>query len=61
YKMIFLCKAISNKINKGFDVLDVQFFDINNLPPLSEERILKTQIELLYNKITLADFDVYVD
>jgi ADP-ribose pyrophosphatase YjhB (NUDIX family) len=61
YKMIFLCEALSNQINKGFDVLDVQYFDIDNLPLLSEERILKPQIELLYQKITSDNFDVYVD
>ena len=61
YKMVFYCKAISSEINKGFDVLDVQFFDIHNIPPLSEERILKTQIELLYRKIASSDTETYFD
>jgi ADP-ribose pyrophosphatase YjhB (NUDIX family) len=61
YKMVFYCKAITTEINKGFDVLDVQYFDINNLPPLSEDRILKSQIELLYQKIITNDISVWAD
>lgn len=56
YKMVFLCRAVSSRITKGFDVLDVRYFSINNLPPLSEDRILKTQIELLYrNALAFAE------
>jgi ADP-ribose pyrophosphatase YjhB (NUDIX family) len=61
YKMVFYCKATSITINKGFDVLDVQYFDIDNLPELSEDRILKSQIELLYKKILSGDSSVWVD
>jgi ADP-ribose pyrophosphatase YjhB (NUDIX family) len=61
YKMVFYCKAVTTEINKGFDVLDVQYFDINNLPPLSEDRILKSQIELLYQKIVDNDISVWAD
>lgn len=61
YKIVFYCKIILTKITKGFDVLDVQYFDINNLPELSTDRILKSQIELLYNKVLSGDKDVYVD
>lgn len=61
YKMLFYCKAISSQIHKGFDVLDVQFFDIKNFPPLSEDRILKSQIELGLKKILTSDLDTFVD
>jgi len=61
YKFAFYCKATSTKITKGFDVLDVKYFDINDLPPLSEDRILKSQIELLYRKTASGDNEVYVD
>jgi ADP-ribose pyrophosphatase YjhB (NUDIX family) len=61
YKMIFYCKLISHEIVKGFDVSDVQYFNIENLPALSEDRILKSQVEVLYNKVLSADKDVYVD
>jgi ADP-ribose pyrophosphatase YjhB (NUDIX family) len=49
YKMVFLCEPKNGiKIEKGFDILDAAFFSINNLPVLSENRILKSQIELVY-------------
>ena len=61
YKMVFYCKALSFNLNKGFDVLDVQYFDIDQLPELSEDRILKSQIELLYQNILSGNIAVYVD
>jgi ADP-ribose pyrophosphatase YjhB (NUDIX family) len=61
YKMVFHCRALSSTLNKGFDVLDVQYFDIDQLPELSEDRILKSQIELLYQKIISGDTEVYID
>lgn len=61
YKMVFNCKVISAKITKGFDVLDVQYFNIENLPDLSEDRILKSQLELLFEKAITGNKDVYVD
>ncbi|QEC75756.1 NUDIX hydrolase [Mucilaginibacter ginsenosidivorax] len=61
YKMVFHCKAVSTAVNKGFDMLDVEYFDINNLPELSEDRILKSQIELLYQKIISGDLAAEVD
>ena len=62
YKMVFYCKAISSQIVKGFDILDVKYFDINHLPALSEDRILKSQIELiLYKKVTGSDYKAYFD
>lgn len=61
YKLVFHCAAISFSIVQGFDMLDVQYFDINDLPPLSENRILKSQIELVYKKVLLSDFITYCD
>lgn len=61
YKIVFHCKAVSTTIQKGFDVLDVAWFAIDKLPSLSEERILKSQVELLYKKIIAEDFIPLVD
>lgn len=61
YKMVFSCKAVSEKINKGFDILDVQYFDINRLPELSEDRILSSQLALVYEKLMNNDQSVYFD
>lgn len=61
YKMVFYCELLSNSIQKGFDVLDVQYFEIDQLPPLSEDRILKSQIELVYQKLMSSNFETFVD
>lgn len=61
YKMIFYCELVSFEFKAGFDVLEVQYFDIDNLPELSEDRILKNQIELLYKKVLDFDLQAYVD
>jgi ADP-ribose pyrophosphatase YjhB (NUDIX family) len=61
YKMVFYCKPISSQLVKGFDVLDVDYFDINSLPELSEDRILKSQVELLYKKVVESDYKAYFD
>ncbi len=59
--MVFYCVPLTYEINKGFDLLDVQYFDINQLPELSEDRILKSQVELLYEKVMALDFQAYFD
>jgi ADP-ribose pyrophosphatase YjhB (NUDIX family) len=61
YKMVFYCELVSSEIKKGFDVLEVQYFDADNLPELSEDRILKSQIDLLYRKVIASDFQTYFD
>lgn len=61
YKMVFHCEVISGELTKGFDVLDVQYFDINKLPELSTDRILESQIQLVYQKVIDNDFKAYFD
>jgi ADP-ribose pyrophosphatase YjhB (NUDIX family) len=52
YKIVLFCtlKSRQQTINKGFDILDVGYFNVHNLPPLSTPRILESQIILLYNQ-----------
>ena len=52
---------MSTEVLKGFDVANVKYFDVLNLPALSEDRILKSQIELLYKKVKENDTDAYFD
>jgi ADP-ribose pyrophosphatase YjhB (NUDIX family) len=61
FKLLFYCEAISTELQKGFDVLDVGYFNIDELPELSTNRILKTQLELVYNKVIENNFEPYVD
>jgi ADP-ribose pyrophosphatase YjhB (NUDIX family) len=50
YKIIIQCGLKEGTLRKGFDILDTGFFSIDNLPPLSKNRILKSQIELLFKR-----------
>jgi len=61
YKMVIHCEAVSFESNSGFDIDDVQYFNIDELPELSEFRILKSQLELLYRIVTTPGNDVYFD
>lgn len=61
FKMVFSCTAISTDLQKGFDLLDIGYFDIADLPELSTNRILKTQLELVYAKVLNKDFETYFD
>jgi ADP-ribose pyrophosphatase YjhB (NUDIX family) len=61
YKLVFWCTADSEQLLKGFDMLDVAYFDIDQLPPLSENRILTSQIEMAYHKVLSKDLQPYVD
>ncbi len=61
YKMVILCEAVSFKKNSGFDIADVQYFSIHKLPGLSDFRILKSQLELLYQIALTPGHEVYFD
>lgn len=51
FKMVFLCEPEHVHLEKGHDVLDVAFFPVSQLPPLSENRILASQIQLVYDAV----------
>ena len=61
YKMVIYCEATSLNLQKGFDVMDVAWHDADNLPELSEDRILKSQIDLVYKKAVINDYVAYFD
>lgn len=61
YKLVFLCDAMAGVLNIGFDIEDARYFGIKDLPELSEERILKSQIEQVYKLATQEKSSVYFD
>lgn len=61
YKLVLLCEIIAGELKEGFDLLDVGCFDIDNLPELSEDRILESQIQLVYKKAANGDLSAYFD
>ena len=48
YKVFISCKLIDGEFNSVFDILDKGFFKQNEIPPLSSSRILKPQLDLMF-------------
>ncbi|HEY5371028.1 MAG TPA: NUDIX hydrolase N-terminal domain-containing protein [Hanamia sp.] len=64
YKMVFYGELIStdeNLLKPAFDVLDVSWFAVGDLPPLSTDRILSSQIEIIYKNIMDQKFTTIFD
>lgn len=61
YKLVFYCEMVSGQLQSGFDMLDAGFFDLDNLPELSTDRILESQIKLLHEKAANNAFEAYFD
>ncbi len=61
YKLVFWCEAVSGSLSPGFDIIDARYFAIEQLPELSEERILKSQIEQVCELAIREDHEVYSD
>ena len=61
YKLIFLCKIQSGNLKHGFDMDGAKFFNIADLPNLSEDRILDAQVQQLYTMVINNITNVYFD
>lgn len=48
YKIFISCKIIDGSYVPAFDILEVGFFGKDHIPPLSENRVLLSQIELMF-------------
>ncbi|MBN2275641.1 MAG: NUDIX hydrolase [Bacteroidales bacterium] len=61
YKLFILCNEKGGKLSGGLETSETGFFQMDNLPPLSTNRITKEQIRLLFEyrqnpaKETLCD------
>ncbi|MEZ4521803.1 MAG: NUDIX hydrolase [Thermomicrobiales bacterium] len=47
YKLFFVCDLLGGEATTSFETTAVEFFDVDNLPPLSTHRITETQIRRL--------------
>lgn len=61
YKLVFLCEIFEGEINTSFDIQEANYFSIDNLPVLSEDRILKSQLLQLYKMVMENSPEVYFD
>lgn len=48
YKIFILCDIRSGSFSTAFDILDKGFFAQDALPPLSEGRVVKEQVDLMF-------------
>jgi len=49
YKIFILCELTSNTFSAGTETSEVNFFSVDNLPPLSGTRITSEQIQMLFH------------
>jgi ADP-ribose pyrophosphatase YjhB (NUDIX family) len=63
YKFIILCrlKDPAQPWQKGFDVLDLGWFDVQDLPPLSEDRILASQVQAVVEQLQQNNLQTIFD
>ena len=61
YKLCFLCQLTGGELNHGFDMEGAAFFDMDNLPELSIDRILESQLKQLHSMAVENKIDVHFD
>ena len=61
YKFFIWCEITGGQWTETFDILDKGFFDPDQLPPLSEERVLESQIRLMYEYRADPEKPVWLD
>jgi len=49
YKIFIHCRIIHGEYHPAFDILEVGFFARNAIPPLSLDRVLPAQIDLMFD------------
>lgn len=64
YKMIFCCELTGDEntaLTPAFDVLDAGWFSVDELPPLSKNRILESQVKTVFQNIRQQHFITIFD
>lgn len=61
YKMFFLCHFESGQPTPNIEISEIGFFELNALPPLSTSRVLKSDIELMFQHHEHPTTSVWVD
>lgn len=61
YKIFILCELSGGSFHPTFDILDRGFFGQNDLPPLSLERVLKEQIDIMFDYKTGKQKEALID
>ena len=59
-KFVFDCRLLDGDFQENQEVAELGFFDISALPPLSEKRITKKQMEILW-QVYKGEREQYID
>ena len=59
-KFVFDCQLLDGQFQENQEIAELEFFDIKNLPPLSEKRITQEQMEILW-QVYQGEREQYVD
>ncbi len=57
YKIFFECEISGGELTPGLETSAVKFFDLSELPELSERRILESQIKRMHELIKTGNVD----
>lgn len=61
YKIFIHCEVIGGTTTSAFDILDIGFFAQNAIPELSTDRVLPSQIELMFEYLNNPAKEAIVD
>lgn len=61
YKLFILCKKKGGTFNDVFDIADKGFFAQSELPPLSEERVIREHIDFMFEYYDNPEKGTYTD
>ena len=61
YKFFILCEIEGGEFTETFDILGKGFFEQDKLPPLSLERVLPEQINLMFEYYRNPEKEIYMD
>jgi len=61
YKMFILCEITGGELRGSIETSEVNWFGLNELPPLSELRVTASQIQLMFEYKENPDKDVICD
>ena len=60
-KIFVLCEVIGGKFVENIETTEIEYFDLNNLPNLAEEKNNKEQIEMCFNAYKDENWKVQFD
>jgi ADP-ribose pyrophosphatase YjhB (NUDIX family) len=61
YKLFFLCDLIGGHAKENIEISEVAFFKQNGLPQLSEVRVLKQDIQMMFEYLGNKNLPVFCD